>query len=458
MDSGNPIASPKCITGRQQTGFKRLGIASEPFTALSELSSVVFIVSTNMKRTSRSPRTALKHSNYKMGVAAPRNPNRQVVSPRQISDTLTPPSSRQTQPSETSYTLSSVTETAAIIKTTLPVSANRLLTLETSASLSFPVLATTSSSSQSSAVALGMVFGIFFGTIIFSFILCGLCRRCSTSTSSASAWPSSAKATTAMPVRYSSTMRYPQRPTPVRIKSGDRLERPAHSSEAEKVHSTVKVVKVIQSDVPPPNLRRDSQPVSRKGHRRDNSTPRLHPGRQAVVDVSSPTTETWDDGIHRHERSRHDYNPTEGLLVRDRSHQDHHHPPPVIYVAGRTAHERTSRRSRERESYAQHGHTTQSRRRIRRSQPSNVNVVHKSSPAVHAASVSAPAVAASTRRYQQPRYDLSSATTSTSELSDNIGEEPSSLETLSSSSIHRREEGAGHGDGHSRGARRVQGG
>ncbi|KAK3395825.1 hypothetical protein B0T20DRAFT_463406 [Sordaria brevicollis] len=309
-----------------------------------------------------------------MGVAAPRNPNRQVVSSRQVSDTLPTLRSRQTQPSETSYTFS-VIETAATIKTTPPVSTTRLLTLEASTHLSSFVSPATSSPSNSSAVALGIVFGVFFGTIIFSFILWRLCRRRSPSKSSASAWPSSNKEAAIMPVRYSSTMRYPQRRTPVRIKSSNRGDRSVPSSEAEKGHSTVKMVKVIQPDVPPPMSQRPSHQVqvSRKGHRRDNSTPRLHPGRQAVVDVSSPTADTWGDkDVHRHERSRHHHNPIDRSSTRDRNHQEHNLPP-VIYVAGRATHERSSRRSRERDPQEQP--PTQSRSRIRRSQPSILDFI-----------------------------------------------------------------------------------
>ncbi|KAK3356093.1 hypothetical protein B0H65DRAFT_414455 [Neurospora tetraspora] len=325
-----------------------------------------------------------------MGVAAPRKRSRQAVAPQQISDILPAPSQRQSQPSETSYTLSSVTETATTLTATPFLPTKLLVRLETPTSFSSPVFAATASSSHSSAVALGIVFGVFFGTIIFSFIVWRLCRRRSTPKSSASTWPSSAKATTTMPVRYSSTMRYPQRPTIARIKSGDRRERAVPSEEAEKVHTTVKVVKVIQSDAPVQSSKRDSRPVShgtgRPRHHRDLSVSRHrefpHPGRQAVVDVSSPTTEKRDthDVYPPSERSRHKYDLDDRPAVRGRNRQDdpYHHPPPVIYVAGRAAHERSSRRSHEQRvpQHPQgHGQVTHERRRIRRSQAASVSVV-----------------------------------------------------------------------------------
>ncbi|WPJ59345.1 hypothetical protein SMAC4_13153 [Sordaria macrospora] len=320
-----------------------------------------------------------------MGVAAPRKQSREAVVPQQVSDTLPALSQRQTQPSETSYTLSSLAETAITLKATTPFLPTKLLgRLETPTSFSAPAFAATSSSSHSSAVALGIVFGVFFGTIIFSFIIWHFCRRASTPKSSASTWPSSAKAAiNTMPVRHSSAMRYPQRPTPVRVRSGDRKERAVPVQEAEKVHKAAKVVKVIQSDDPPPNSRRDSHPVSQgtgqTRHRRDTSAPRLHPGRQAVVDVSSPTTDKWDDhDFHPHERSRHNHEPDDKAASRRRSHQDDsRNPPPVVYVAGRTSHERRSRRSHERESQDAHEHrqTSQTRRRTRRSQPGSLGAV-----------------------------------------------------------------------------------
>ncbi|KAK3953240.1 hypothetical protein QBC32DRAFT_210708 [Pseudoneurospora amorphoporcata] len=345
-----------------------------------------------------------------MGVAAPRKPSHQAVAPQQVSDTLPAPSHHQSQPFETSYTLSSVTETATISKAAPILPTKLLVTLETPTSFSAPVLAATSSpsSSHNSAIALGIVFGVFFGTIIFSFIICRFCHRGSStpkSKSSASPRPSSSttKAITAMPVKHSSTMRDPQRPTPVRVKSGDRKERTVPPvREAEKVHTAqvkVPVVKVIQSIVPsrPPSSQRDSSShpgshgAGRTHHRRDTSAPRLHPGRQAVVDVSSHAAEKDYDDHDDHdfhsndERSRHTWNPNSTdrphAATRERNHyQDSLYDlPPVVYVAGRVSHERRSRRGHERESQDPHEHrqTRQSRRRVRRSQPGSVNIVHE---------------------------------------------------------------------------------
>lgn len=436
-----------------------------------------------------------------MGVAAPRRRSLdQAVASQQISDTLLPSSQHQTQPSETSATLSSVTVTqsATTFKATpsLPTKLLERLDTRTPPSFSAPVFAATQSSSHSSAVALGIVFGVFFGTIIFSFIIWRLCRRASSPPkSSASTWPSSSSSAkaTIMPVsRYSSTMRYPHRPTPARVKSGDdhQSERAMASEKSEKMHASVKPVKVIQSGVPPPpphatSQRDSSHPVlshetKRTRHRRDTSAPRLHPGRQAVVDVSSPTTtEKWDDhhGIRR-ERSKRNTTDhatdrpqaTRNNMSRPNSPHDLN-PPPMIYVAGRTVHERDSRRSREREllqdpdAHAHaHAHNRQpspSRRRIRRSQPTSINIIHESTPEIHTASASAPALSTATstsaRRYQPPRYDSGSASSLTSssssdtgsQQSEDIGEqEPPYLTTSSSSSSSsdgggRRERGRG---------------
>ncbi|EGO51864.1 hypothetical protein NEUTE1DRAFT_104886 [Neurospora tetrasperma FGSC 2508] len=324
-----------------------------------------------------------------MGLAAPRKRSHQAVAPQQISNTLPAPSQRQSQPSETSYALSSVTDTASTTLRATPFLPTKLLAiLETPTSVSSPVLAETTSSAHTSAVALGIVFGVFFGTIIFSFIIWRLCRRRSTPKTSASTWPSSAKAATTMPVRYSSTMRYPHRPTMARIRSGDRGERAAPSEEVEKGRTTPKVVKVIQSDAPVQSSERDFRPLShgtrQPGHHRDLSISRRrefpHPGRQAVMDVSSPTTEEWEtDDVHPPEKSRHKYDDLDDRpAVRGRYGQDNpYHPPPLIYVAGREAHERSSRRSHERvlQHPQGHGQVAHERRRIRRSQPTSLRVV-----------------------------------------------------------------------------------
>ncbi|KAK3497916.1 uncharacterized protein B0T23DRAFT_402987 [Neurospora hispaniola] len=323
-----------------------------------------------------------------MGLAAPRKRSHQAVAPQPISDTLPAPSQRQFQPSETSCALPSVTETATTLRATPFLPTKVLAILETPTCFSSPVLAETSSSAHSSAVALGIVFGVFFGTIIFSFIVWCLCRRRSTPKTSASTWPSSAKAaTTTMSVRYSSTMRYPHRPTMAGIRNGDRRERAAPSEEVEKGHTT-KVVKVIQSNAPEQSSKRKSRPVShgtgRLHHQRDLSVSRHrefpHPGRQAVVDVSSPTTEEWEtNDVHPPERSKHKYDDLDDrLAVRGRYGQDNpYHPPPLIYISGRAAHERSSRRSHERvpQHLQRHEQVAHERRRMRRSQPTSVSVV-----------------------------------------------------------------------------------
>ncbi|KAL0475632.1 hypothetical protein QR685DRAFT_568389 [Neurospora intermedia] len=314
-----------------------------------------------------------------MGVAAPRKRSHQAVAPQQISDTLPAPSRRHSQPSETATTI----RATSLLPTKL------LVILETPTSISSPVLAETTSSAHTSAVALGIVFGIFCGTIIFSFIVWRLCRRRSTPKTSTSTWPSSAKAVTFMPVKYSSTMRYPHRPTLARIRNGDRGERAAApSGEVEKGRTTPKVVKVIQSDAPVQSSKREIRPLShgtgRPRHHRDLSVSRHrefpHPGRQAVVDVSSPTTEEWEThDVHPPERSRHKYNdPDDRPTVRGRYGQDNpYHPPPLIFVAGREAHERSSRRSHERflQHPEGHGQIAHERRRIRRSQPTSRHIV-----------------------------------------------------------------------------------
>ncbi|EAA34910.1 hypothetical protein GE21DRAFT_2437 [Neurospora crassa] len=324
-----------------------------------------------------------------MGLAAPRKRSHQVVAPQQIPDTLPAPSQPQSQPSETSYALSSVTETATTSRATPFLPTKLLAILKTPTSFSSPVLAETSSSAHSSAVALGIVFGVFFGTIIFSFIVWRLCRRRSTPKTSASSWPSSGKAAASMPVRHSSTMRYPHRPTMARIQNGDRGERAvAPSEEVEKGRTTPKLVKVIQSDAPEQSSKRKSRLVShgtgRLHHQRDLSVSRHrefpHPGRQAVVDVSSPTTEEWKThDVHPPERSRHKYDDFDDRpAVRGRYGQDNpYHPPPLIFVAGREAHERSNRRSHERvpQHLQRHGQVAHERRRMRRSQPTSLRLV-----------------------------------------------------------------------------------
>ncbi|KAK3495812.1 hypothetical protein B0T13DRAFT_419407 [Neurospora crassa] len=316
-----------------------------------------------------------------MGLAAPRKRSYQAVAPQQIPDTLQP----QSQPSETSYALSSVTETATTSRPTPFLPTKLLAILKSPTSFSSPVLSETSTSAHSSAVALGIVFGVFFGTIILTFTVWRLCRRRSTQKTSASTWPSSGKAATSMPVRYSSTMRYPHRPTMARIQNGDRGERAvAPSEEVEKGRTTPKLVKVIQSDAPEQSSKRKSRPVShgtrRPHHHRDLSVPRHrefpHPGRQAVVDVASPTTEEWKThDVHLLERSRHKYDDLDDRpAVRGRYGQDNpYHPPPLIFVAGREAHERSNRRSHERvpQHLQQHGQVAHERRRMRRSQPTS---------------------------------------------------------------------------------------